>query len=424
MKELLLQAIRVVQPGTPLHGQQVDLLLRDGRIEEVAAPHSLQAEQVVAAEGWGVSAGWFDLRATLMEPGHESTDDMASLARSAAFGGFTEVAVLPNTQPVLQTKESVAFVQGRSAQLPITFHVIGALTKDAKGEDMAELYDLHTAGAVAFSNGLNSSWHLGVTKRCLEYLQQFDGLMMELAEERTLSEGGQMHEGLASTLLGMRGIPSIAEEIAIERILKLLEYTGGKIHFSNLSAASAVELVRQAKAAGKQVTCDVAAHQLYFTDEDLHDFDTNLKVMPPLRTRADQQALWEGLADGTIDAIVSSHKPVDEEGKVLEFDLATPGMLGLETAFGALLAAKPEQVSLDRIVEALTAGPRRILGMELPSLEAGTLANLTFFDADRSWTFEKAHIQSRSHNTPFVGRTLKGKALGIVHKGQVVVSEL
>lgn len=417
MNELLLKGIKVVSPNTPHHNKNLNILIKDGIIETITT-ENITASQIVNAEKLSVSAGWFDLRATLSEPGFEYRDDINSLCDAAASGGFTDVAVLPNTNPSIQSKESVEFIKNRSFFKPVTLHPIAAMTKDCKGEEMTEMIDLHQAGAVAFSDGTNSIWHLGVLKRALLYAQSFDGLVMDMPEEQTMTEGGHMNEGIPSTLMGTRGIPSIAEEIAIERTIAILRYTGGKFHFSNISTASAVELIRKAKTEGLKVTADVAAHQLIFTDEDLSDFDTNLKVMPPFRGAKDLEALWKGIQDNTIDAITSSHTPLDQECKKLEFDLADFGMLGLETAFASVLTHKPEEVKTETIIEKLTNSPRQILNLSTPSIEEGKEACLTIFDENHEWLFTESDIVSKSKNTPFIGKTFKGKALGTIHKKQ------
>ncbi|MEH0158076.1 dihydroorotase [Limibacter armeniacum] len=423
MNEVLLKGIKVVSPNTPFHNKQVNILIKNGVIEQITEHEAAEAAHTINAEGLSVSAGWFDLRASLTEPGFEFKDDVNSLSRSAAFGGFTDLAVLPNTYPALETKESVEFVKARSFFQPVNMHVIAAMTKSCKGEEMTEMTDLYHAGAVAFSDGTHSSWNLGVLKRALMYVQAFDGLIIDLPEEPTMTEGGHMHEGITSTLMGTRGIPSIAEEIAIERSVSILRYTGGQMHFSNISTAKAVDIIRKAKEEGLSVTCDVNAHHLYFKDTDLSDFDTNLKVKPPFRGESDVQALWNGIQDGTIDAITSSHLPQDQESKDLEFDLSDFGMLGLETAFAALVSKKPDSVSIDVIIEKLTEGPRKVLKLQQPVIEEGAKACLTIFDEHADWTFTEKDIKSKSKNTPFIGVSLKGKALGIFNKDQAVLQD-
>ncbi|MCS6832727.1 MAG: dihydroorotase, partial [Flammeovirgaceae bacterium] len=339
--------IRVICPSSPFHLKRIDLLIEHGSITRMGYKLSAPLDaNVVEASRWSVSVGWCDLRAVVCEPGLEEHDDIPSLCRSAIAGGFTDVATLPNTQPVVQHKETITFLKTKAAFYPVSLHPIAALTQDTKGEDLAELYDLHQGGAIAFSDGLKSTRHEGVLLRALQYVQPFDGLIINLPSLAHIGKGGQMHEGVVSVRLGMKGIPSLTETMAIQRDIALLDYTGGKIHFTCISSKEGVELIRQAKAKGYRVTCDVAAHHLLFTDENLTNFDTTLKVRPPFRSEADKAALWQGIADNTIDAICTNHHPLSVEAKELEFDEAEPGMLALETAFSAICMAKPDYIGI------------------------------------------------------------------------------
>lgn len=422
MKEILLSKVRVSDPSSTYHKQIVNIFIQDGIIQKISK-ESIDAPKAEIIEGNGklyVSLGWFDMRATLNEPGEEFKEDIASLGKAAAFGGFTDIATLPNTSPIIQSKESVHFVKQMSTFSPVQIHPMGALTKDCKGEEMNEVNDMYDAGAVAFTDGVKSSWHLGVVKRALMYMQLFDGLMVEKANEKTLDNDGHMNEGIPSTLMGTRGIPNVAEWLAIQKIISLLSYTEGRVHFANISTPESVEIIRKAKAEGLKVTCDIAAHQVAFTDEDLSTFDTNLKVNPPFRSQKDNDALWEGLKDGTIDAIVSSHTPQDTESKRLEFDLADYGIIGLETAFASIISNLPKGIEVDTIIEKLTTNPRQILKVEQGGIKEGEKAVLTVFDPEATWTFSENDIQSKSNNTPFIGKELKGKAVAIVNKGQLV----
>jgi dihydroorotase len=282
------------------------------------------------------------------------------------------------------------------------------------------MIDLHQAGVVAFTDGLKPVWHSDILVKTLQYLQTFDGLLINRPEDTLLTQFGNMHEGIASTMLGLKGMPALAEEMMIARDLRFLEYAGGKIHFSAISTAKSVQLIREAKQKGLQVSCDIAAHQIAFEDTALMGFDTNLKVNPPFRTRQDIQALLEGLADDTIDAIVSDHNPLDEECKKLEFDLAEFGIIGLETAFAVINTYRGE-LPLEKIIEKLTVIPRLILDLPLPELQEGKPANLTVFNSEDEWQFTEKHIRSKSKNTPFIGHTFKGKALAIINNGKAII---
>ena len=417
MTDILLTSVQIIDKQSSYHLQRTNILISGGRIAKIGNPDAANAK-VIDASALSVSAGWFDMRAFAGEPGFEYKETIETTCRAAAQGGFTEVAVLPNTQPVIQHKEALAFLAQRSVAFPVQLHAIAALSIDTKGEDMTEMVDLHHAGAVAFSDGVHPVNHTGLIYRTLQYLQQFNGLFINVPDDKHLSKNGVMHEGIASTMLGMKGIPSIAEQMGIQRDLQLLEYAGGRIHFTGISSAESVEMIRQAKKRGLRATCDIAAHQLAFTDDDLADFDTNLKVKPPFRSRRDIDALLAGLADGTIDAIVSAHQPQDEESKKLEFDLAEFGILGLETAFAAARTHSVHQLPVEALVEKFAVNPRRILNLPVPQVAEGQVANLTLFHPDEEWTFSVQHIRSASRNTPFTGKKLKGRAVAIFNKNQ------
>ena len=422
MSSVLIKSAKVIDSSSPFHGQKVDVLIEGGEITDISEQISHVADQTIDIPDLSISVGWMDMRAVLSEPGFEHRDDIHTLCASAAFGGFTDVAVLPNTQPVIQSKEAVKFIQQQNQFQSVDLHVIAAFTKDAEGQQMTEMMDLHHAGAVAFSDGLNATQSAGIMSLGLQYLQAVDGLIIQFPENTSISPNGQMHEGITSTMMGMKGLPAMAEEIAIMRDLSLLEYTGGKLHFSNISTAKAVDLIREAKEKGFQVTCDVAAHQLFFTDADMMAFDTNRKVKPPFRSEQDHQAIWQGLADGTIDAITSSHTPLDQECKQLEFDLADFGILGLETAFASINTKRKEQVSIEQLIEKLTTAPRNILQLPNPTIKKGEKAKLTLFNEEQQWVFAESDIQSKSRNTPFVGELFIGKALGIINGTKVNLS--
>jgi dihydroorotase len=375
-------------------------------------------------EGAFVSVGWCDMRAFVPEPGMEHRETLLSASKAASLGGFTQVAILPNTKPTLENKESVYFLEQENKKInsnkftKVEFLAIAALTHNTEGQEMTQMYDLHKAGAVAFSDGLKNISHTGVLMRALQYTQAFDGLVMQLPFDKNLSNG-HMHEGVTSTKLGLKGLPSIAEEMMIQRDLEILRYTGGKIHFSTISTARSVDLIRNAKKEGLNVTCDMAAYQLSFLDEDLAKdnfiFDTFLKVFPPLRTQNDANALLVGLKDDTIDVIVSNHIPHDEEAKKLEFDLADFGMINFQTAFAAIRKQTESDLSLEKLIQKITTNPRQILKLKQPQLKEGEKTNLTVFYPNEEWTFTKEMNVSKSKNSPFINlqNNLKGKVFTI-----------
>lgn len=419
--KLLLRAAQIICPTSAFHLQRQNILVENGRISYIGTDEP-EADHTVAEEGLCVSAGWVDMHALMGEPGLEHKEDLETVAAAAAKGGFTEVLCLPNVQPVLQTKGAVNFVKNKSFPLPVTLHAAAAVTVDTQGKDLTEMIDLHTAGALAFTDGTKPLQGADVVLKALQYMRMFDGLFMNKAEHTRLTDHGQMHEGQASTLLGMKGIPAMAEEIMVTRDLQLLAYTGGRMHFSLISCAASVDAIRNAKAAGLQVTCDMASYQTAFTDETITPFDTNYKVAPPFRGVADAAALIQGLNDGTIDALVSAHVPHDTEAKKLEFDLADFGIINLETAFAVAYTAFADSVSLEKVIHKFTDGPREILRLPKPEIAKGEVANLTIFSKSSTWTPSPENTKSKSQNSPFYGQELRGKVLGIIHKGQIVLN--
>ena len=444
--KLLIRSARVVDAASSFDGQVVDILLDNGLIQRIGTELTVdEGVRMVRADNLHVSPGWVDLRVSTGDPGHEHKEDLTSVCRVAAAGGFTDIAVLPNTQPVVDEKGVLGYVRRMAEGQPVSVHVIAAVTRQAAGEDFAEMLDLHHAGAVAFSDGHHPLQNPDLLLKTLQYLQPVGGLLMNRPEEAMLTRFGQMHEGVESTLLGLKGMPALAEELIIERDLRLLEYAWGRgqgaegegfrdnetllpqpaapsptppaLHFSTLSSARSVELIRRAKAQGLPVSCDVAAHQLIFTDANLADFDTNYKVNPPFRLSADVTALWAGLIDGTIDAIVSDHRPQDSESKQIEFDQAEFGIIGLETAFATVLTNN-QGLSLGQLIDKFTTCPRQILRLPPVTVAEGQSARLTLFEPARVWTFERTH--SRSRNSPFFGWELTGRVLGTVHQGQFI----
>ncbi|MBS1681345.1 MAG: dihydroorotase [Bacteroidetes bacterium] len=419
--KILLQSPRIVNSGSPFHLKKKNVLIVNGRIAEIG-DKNYHADKTIDADGMTLSAGWFDLGTFVGDPGLEQREDISSLARAAAAGGFTEVAVLPNTHPCLQTKNEVAYVtQGNDNRL-VQIHALAAVTKNCKGEELTDMIDLHRAGAVAFTDGLKPLWHTDIFLKSLQYLQKFNGVLIDHPEDVWLDLFGQMHEGPQSAQLGLKGMPKIAEEIAVSRNLKLLEYAGGRLHFSKISSAKSVNLIRAAKKKGLQVTCDVTSYQPLILDEALNDFDTNFKTNPPLREKPDADALLKGLQDETIDVICSGHVPVDDESKFLEFDQADFGMINLQT-FGAHIASISETIKLDSLIVKIAERPRQLLKIEVPKIEVDQKANLTLFDPNAEWEFNSENNLSKSRNSPWLGKKLKGKVVAVFNNGKAKMEE-
>jgi dihydroorotase len=421
--KLLIRSVRIVDKKSPFNGQVKDILVEDGKIKNIGNGLEADGAEVKEGNGLNVSAGWIDMRVASRDPGFEHKEDLNSVRIAASRGGFTEIVLLPNTEPVVHSKDTLNYIRQSGSAGLVKLHVAAAVTRKAEGVDFTEMIDLHEAGAIAFTDGDHPVQNADLFLKTILYLQPLNALLMNRPEDRQLTLYGQMHEGVTSTLIGMKGIPSLAEEMMLTRDLKLLEYALEKsmyksdapaLHVSLISTSQAVDLIREAKAKGLPVSCDIAAHQLAFLDEDLIDFDTNLKVNPPFRSEADLSALKAGLADGTIDAIVSDHNPHDEESKNLEFDHADFGITGLETAFSTAL--EYSGLSVEDIVEKLTNTPRYILRLAKVGIEEGAIANLTFFEPETEWKFDKSY--SKSKNTPFLGKRLKGKVRGVINNGK------
>lgn len=422
--DIIIRAARIIDSAGNTAARQQDLLICKGRIEKIAdhIPNDKKLKEVTGAN-LHVSLGWVDMCAYIGDPGLEHREDLQTAIRAAAAGGFTTILANPNTKPALHSKSEIEYVIRKSSGNVVTILPIGAVSHDCKGVDITEMHDMHEAGAIAFGDGFNSSLNAGLTLRSLLYVKPFGGLIISHPFERSLAKSGQMNEGVTSTLLGMHGIPHLAEELMVKRDLDILEYTGSRLHFAYVSTPASVEHIKKAKAQGQLVTCSVAPYNLVLEDELVMEYDTNYKLMPPLRTKADNQSLVKALKDGTIDTIATFHIPHDPESKDLEFDMADFGMIAFETTFALLNTHLGKKVGLETLIEKFTIGPRDILGLEIPEIEEGAVADLTIFDPEEKWTFTSKDIKSRSKNTPFVGQEFKGRVVGIVNNGQVHLNE-
>jgi len=415
--KILLQSAKILAADSPFHKKVKNVLLHNGRIAEIG-DKNFSADKVIDAKGMILSTGWFDLGTAIGDPGFEQKEDLASAERTAAAGGFTSLAVLPNTNPSVQTKNEVSYIRSGNTGRLVQLYPLASVTRGNKGEELTEMIDLHEAGAAGFTDGLKTIWHTDIFLKALQYTQKFNGVLVDHPEDTWLNLFGQMHEGVNSTMLGLKGMPAIAESLALSRNLDLLRYAGGKLHAAKLSTAKSIDLVRTARKKSLNVTCDITAYQALLDDSLLADFDTNFKVNPPLREKADNQALIKALEDGTIDVLCSGHTPQDRESKDLEFDLADFGMTGLQT-FAANLVSLSEYVGWEVLIEKVTTGPRRVLGLEIPVLDQGQPANLTLLDPAQTWTLNAETNLSKAVNSPWWGKQLKGKVVAVFNNGQV-----
>lgn len=416
--KLIIRNAKIIDPQSSFHNQTVDILIVDGLIKKigVSLPNPDQAEEL-KLDNLHVSQGWFDSSVSFGEPGFEDRETIANGLLVAAKSGFTAIGLQPNSFPIIDNQSQINFVKTKAIGHATTLFPIGALTKNAEGKDMAELFDMKQAGAIAFGDYNKSFENANLLKIALQYTQDFNGLVIAYSQDSNIKGQGVVNEGVVSTRLGLKGIPNLAEELQVARNLFLLEYTDGKLHIPTVSTAKSVALIKEAKAKGLNVSCSVTVHHLTMTDEKLDSFDTRYKVTPPLRTEEDRQALLAGILNNTIDMITTDHNPMDIEHKKMEFDMAKNGTIGLESAFGALMNVLP----LEKVIEKLTSG-KTVFGIESSPINEGAIANFSLFNPEGESTFTKAAILSKSKNSAFLGMETKGKAYGIVNQGQLIVA--
>ncbi|MEC4051676.1 dihydroorotase [Myroides odoratimimus] len=407
---IILKAAKVIDPTSPFHNQTVDIQVENGLITKIANQIENDQFEQVKYENLHVSQGWFDSSVCLGEPGFEERENIVHGLEVAAKSGFTQIAVEPNTYPITDSQSIVSFIKQKAFGQTTEVFPIGALTVKSEGTDLAELFDMKNAGAIAFGDYKKPIQNANVLKIALQYVQDFDGLIIAFSQDNSIKGKGVANEGVESTKLGLKGIPTLAEELQIARNLFLLEYTGGKVHFPTISTAKSVELIKEAKQKGLNVTCSTAVHLLTMTDEKLADFDTRFKVYPPLRDEATRQALINGVLDGTIDCITSEHNPLDIEHKKLEFNSASNGTIGLESAFAALNTVLPLEVIVDKLTSA-----RTIFKIDTPSIKEGNKVNITLFNPSKEYSFTKENILSKSKNSAFLNHPTNGEVYGVVN---------
>lgn len=413
---LLIKNVRIIDPKSPFHQEITDILISNGIIEKIEnnIPKK-EGYEVFTEENLHVSPGWFDSSVSFGEPGYENRETIENGLKVAAKSGFTAVAIQPETVPVCDNQSTVRFIIEKTLYAAVTAYPIGALTKKSEGIDLAELYDMKKAGAIAFGDYKKNISNANLLKIALQYTQDFNSLIIAFSQDKNIVGKGFVNEGETATKLGMKGIPLLAEEIIVARNLFLLEYTGGKLHIPTISSANSAKLIKEAKEKGLDVTCSVAVHNLVLNDELLNSFDTRYKTNPPLCDEETRKKLIEAVLDNTIDCITSDHYPLDIEQKKVEFDLAEYGSVGLESAFRALSTILPHEV----IVEKLTAG-RNIFELEKITISEGEKANMSFFNPEGTEIFTKNDVMSKSKNSAFLNQFLKGKVYGIYNNNQLI----
>ena len=402
-----------------MHRKVRDILIEGKQITKIGQKLQAEGAREIQFPNLHVSPGWLDLYANFCEPGYEHREEIKTGLDAAAAGGFTGVLIRPDTNPALHGKSEIEFVINKSRGHAVSLHPMGALTRNTAGKELTEMIDLHHAGALAFSNGEADLESNGILLRSLQYLQAFDGVLIYRPLMKKLADG-PVHESRISAMLGMKGSPALAEELAVNEAIELSRYTGTRIHLVKISAAGSVALIRKAKKEGVRITASVSAHHLLLDEASLLTFDENYKVSPPLRGKKDAKALRKAVLDGVIDAVVSDHEPLDPESKQREFEFAAPGMAGIETCFPLALAALPGH--LDTLLGAFIRGPRQVLGMEVPGIKEGATAELTLFDPELEWVPAEHSRHSKAFNHPLLNSRLKGKTLAIFSRAQYVLS--
>ena len=419
----LIKGGRVIDPANSFD-KVADVLIEEGKIAKVASNIKCAADEVIEAEGKIVCPGFIDMHVHLREPGQEAKEDFESGTRAAAAGGYTTVATMPNTNPVVDTAALVRSLQKRAEEAAVVHvEIIGAVTKGQKGEEMAEMGDMLQAGAVAFSDDGHFTKSAKVMLNCYDYLKAFDKVIINHEEEPSLVEEGVMNESHRSAMLGMKGRPTVAEDIAVYRDIALAEYAGARVHVAHISSANAVDLVRQAKKRGVKVTAEATPQHLTMTDDLVNLFDSSTKINPPLRQQKDVEAVLEGIKDGTIDCIVTDHSPHAQEEKDREYIYAPSGFPGLETALGCLMTdlVAPGKLDLVTMISKLTAEPAKIFALNAGSLSVGMPADITVIDPELEWTVYEKQFYTKGSHSPFIGRRFKGKAVKTLVEGKLVM---
>ncbi len=416
---ILLQKATIIGAHSAFHQQIKDILIIDGVITTIADHINEDNAQVIKGNNLHVSIGWLDIFADFAEPGNEHRETLKTGSNAAAAGGFTDVMLVPDTNSVVDSKSQIEFLIQRSKELPVTIHPIGAVSKNLEGNQLSEMYDMHNSGAVAFSDGRKSIQQSGLLVKALQYVAAKNATIIQIPNDKSISCGGLIHKGITSTQLGLPGIPSMAEEIMVARDIALLEYTNSALHFTGISTLASLNLIKEAKKRGLNITCSTTPYHLLFCDEDLKNYDTNLKVNPPLRGRTDMLAMQEALKNGDIDCVASHHNPQTWDDKICEFEYAKNGMITLQTLYSNLNGLLNDT---SQIIDILSVKNRTIFDLNIPKIEEGYQASLTIFEPNTEFIFEENLIQSKSKNSAFIGKKLKGKVIGIVHKNNIVLN--
>lgn len=420
--DCILKKITIVDDSNVFNGKTVDILIKNGLIEDIGNIEGEKSIPYYEFDKAFISPGWFDIGTRLTEPGYESIDDISSISRSASKGGFTGLAVFPNTNPPIDNKSQLSALLSKSNSEITDFFPVGCASKSNNGQELSEMYDLYSYGAVAFSDGKLPIAHAGLMSRALKYASQLPAPVINHPEDAQLRENGQVNESHVSVYLGLKGIPALAESMMLTRDILLAEYNDASLISHMISLGDSVELIKQSKKRGVKVDATVSYHNLISSEEELINFNSLHKVLPPLRNDKDIQKLVNGVKDGTVSAIVSNHYPLDEEDKKKAFYDTKYGALGLESMFGLLNLKLGKVLGIDVLIERISNGPRRILNIPPVKIQKGSLANLTIFDLESKGTFSNKDIKSKSNNSPFIGHPILGKVIGVINKNKILLN--
>ena len=417
--KLLIQQACILDPRSPFHGSLQDILIENGLIRDIATGIQAASDQQLVQQGVQLSPGWVDPFANFADPGYEFKESLETGSLAAAAGGYTDVFVIPDTKPVVDSKSQVEYIRQKSQSLAANIWPLGAITQNLEGRHLAEIYDMQRSGAIAFTDGLHPVQAAGVLLKALQYVKAFDGVVIQIPDDSSIGQSGLMNEGIISTRLGLPGKPMMSEELVIARDIKLARYAGSRIHFTGVTSPRSLEYIRRAKDGGLAVTCSVTPYHLFFTDDDLTDYDSNLKVFPPLRTKAAMEGLRAAVVDGTIDCIASHHLPHEYDSKVLEFEYAKFGMTGLETAYAVVQTLFPT-LPKERMVDLFGGNARKIFNLPSPEIRVGARAELTLFNPATEWRYDVKQSKSKSSNTAFDGKTFTGKPVATIRGEKLI----
>ena len=423
IKHIVIRNVRIVDSQSRYNEQKKDILITDGFIEKIASKINMSNPFLeVKLNNLHVSPGWLDLHARLGEPGLEHRENITTGLASAAKGGFTAVVSMPSTSPPIEKKSDIEFLYKKGLTHIVDILPTGCITRGCKQKEITEMYDMHINGAIAFTDDKKPIQDAMLMNIALEYVKNFNGLIMTFCLDKNLNQFGQINESEISTSMGLTPSPELAENLIVMRDVAILKYTNSRLHISTISTTQSINTIKKAKKEKLNISTDIAAHQIMLTDALCSGYDSNFKVMPPLRNEQTRKTLIKGILDGTIDAISSDHTPIDIDNKKCEFEKAEFGMIGLETVFPIINTVLKDQLELCKIIDLISSNPRKILGLKTPKIAENEYANLTLFNPTETWTYKKSDIASLSKNTPFINYNFIGKPIGIINKGKILMN--